>query len=517
MRPRLAVFLVMSLAACGTEHDHLDRAEAALAAAPVGLSLHFRDGAPVRPLALPFEAPRFAQEIDVIASVVTPTDEGITPVTREGDLAGLDWDGIAFVEEDWRQEVDGTWTRQRFYRGAKWMTAPSVFHVVALDASGAAIGEPIVAHAGEDGAWKPSDDTFVRRFVGRQTARGCQAQGDCTNVAQFQAQALVQLRVALAAEQRAVAIPAAATALALVWTADPQRRRIVPVTRTTSPLAPGFQIELAAITPPANGSYYQPGDAVSFRITLRDGAGNRLHPEGALPTYGQFLRGEVASGIHYYDGFRVEPTLYYAQKHREAMLMIGLVGPTSDLVVPRATIDAFQLFLPQATTAEASVDGFTGIAAIVPSGAIVFGGLFDPAAWEAPVSDRVDFVIPDTAEPGTYVVSAKARREFGGEALNRATTTTIQIGTATPSTYVAKTGNCGTCHTGPTRLGVVGHGFTDRRACVTCHAPLSFEPDNALDNRIHMIHDRSNRFPGDMHACSTCHLVPPSGPGLGIR
>ena len=116
--------------------------------------------------------------------------------------------------------------------------------------------------------------------------------------------------------------------------------------------------------------------------------------------------------------------------------------------------------------------------------------------------------------PGTYVVARipALRRDFGGEALNRATTATVQIGQSAPTTFTAQTGKCENCHTGPSAFAKILHGGTDRRSCFACHASLEFEPDAALDIRVHMVHDRSNRFPADINTCATCHLVPPGGP-----
>jgi hypothetical protein len=510
---------VIALTACHADTGARESASHASAApSPVGLSLLFVNGElDVPAIDLPFDAPRYFQELDIIATVDTATDEGILPVTHEGDLASLDWQGAHMVEEDWRQDLDGTWIRQRFYRGAAWMEMASVVHAFPVDDAGEPVGAPILARMGRDDHWSESDDGFVRRFFARQYVTGCQAEGDCSNATSFRAQALVQFRVALHASQRARPIPAEATALSIVWTAQPARQRVVPLTRSSGPYGPGLELQLSEVSEPANGAFYAPGEHVTFQVTMRDGEGNRLHPQGSLPTYGQFVRGEVESGLRYYDGFRLQPTLFYALKHREGLMAVGLVGPTDAIRVPRSTVDAAELLLPQATTASVSEDGYTGLAAMIPPGLVVFGGAVEPALWEMPVSDLVTFTIPEDALPGTYVASLKARRDHGGEALNRGATTDIQVGTPDTSVYVPRTGACGSCHSNGAELALVGHGFADRRVCVTCHAPLSFEPDNGLDTRMHWIHDRSRRFSGDMQDCAQCHLEPPSGPASGLR
>jgi NAD(P)-dependent dehydrogenase (short-subunit alcohol dehydrogenase family) len=47
------------------------------------------------------------------------------------------------------------------------------------------------------------------------------------------------------------------------------------------------------------------------------------------------------------------------------------------------------------------------------------------------------------------------------------------------------------------------------------HASLSFEPDNALDWRVHSIHSRSERFPAEFKNCTVCHVTAPNGPARG--
>src|SRR5262249_14019723 len=191
-------------------------------------------------------------------------------------------------------------------------------------------------------------------------------------------------------------------------------------------LAQGPESSPARVGAPANGSHYVPGEVASFRVTFRDGQGNCLHPPGHLPTYGQFLRGEITSGLRYHD-FSLSPTLYYALKHRESNLETALTGPTDKLRTPQSIIGPEQLPFPQQTSATVAEDGFSSVVQTVPQTPILLGGLVDPSIWDSPVSDIITFTIPNDALPGTYVAAIKARREFGGEALNRATTAEIQV------------------------------------------------------------------------------------------
>jgi hypothetical protein len=491
---------------------------ARLASTPIGLSLFFSDGA-MAPLTLVGDAPRYLQEIDVIATVPSATDDGIDPVIAQGDLSRLDWTGVHQVDEDWRPSGDGTFMRQRFYRGARWMDGPSSFKVFPANDAGEIFDDPLVLQAGEDDRLQPSNDAFVRRFVARQIATGCPAVGDCTGAA-FTAQGLVQLRHALKADERATTLPANTRQLVLKWSEDPQAARRVDVSHVpadSAPFAYGFEVQITPVGTPAAGDFYVPGEVATFRLTFRDGAGTLLYPPGSLPTYGQFFRGEVTSGLRYFDNFRLSPTTFYALKHRESNMIATLSGPTDQLKVPLGVVGLDQLFAPAINVATVGLDGYSALAAGVPPFGVTFGGLFFPPLWETPVSDLVSFTIPADARPGTYVAAIKARRDYGGEALNRGATTTIQVGSPTPTTYTLKTIPCTTCHTGPSALARINHGLDDRRACFACHGALVVEPDTALDIRVHMVHDRSRRFPGDVNNCLTCHLSTPAGPARGVQ
>ena len=486
---------------------------------PVGLSLFFQNGQ-MPPITLVGAVQRYLSEIDITATAApSSVDNGIQPLITNSEFSGLDWTGIHMVEEDWRPPGDGTFTRQRFYRGANWMEQLSFFLLIPEDSQGRPVGAPLFANAGTDDKWSPSDDGFVRRFVVRQIATGCPAVGNCTG-ARFSVQGLVQWRHNLHADDRSLTISDNASQLALIWSQDLPHPRTVAVSHASDsafPFGYGFLIALNTVNAPANGSFYTRGETVTFQATFMDGQGRRLFALGSLPTYSQFVNGQVPAGLRYYDGFRLSPTMYYALKHRESNLLVTLSGPASQLRTPHTTVDISQFFAPgQIPAATVANDGFSDAVEGIPPFGVLFGGVFNPALWNTPVSDQVTFTIPSDALPGTYVAAIKARREFGGEALNRGATVQIQVGTANATSYASTTGNCEMCHTGASAIGSVLHGLSDRRACFSCHASLSFEPDNALDIRVHAIHDRSERFPADIRNCALCHLTPPTGPARGL-
>jgi hypothetical protein len=522
MRSRQLLMVLMTgagVGGCGADAgEPLAELEQAAHAAPtpIGLSLRFVNGQ-AAPLTLLGDASRFLQEIDLSEAVPSASDEGIAPLIQESAFAELDWSGIAQVEEQWIPGLDGTLTRERYFRGAQWMNEPSQLKVVAVDASGTEVGKPWLAHAGRDDKQQPGDDDFVRRFVARQSAFGCAAVGDCTG-ASFVSEALVQLRDALDPNDGDHRVPASAAALRLTWNRLPSASYEVPVARQSAWGVPayGFDVSLEAVGSPANHHYYVPGEQVSLRVTFRDGEGQRLHPLGQLPSYGEFVAGQVQSGLRYLD-LSLQTRLYYALKHRESNLLAVLSGPTNKLKTPTTVVDPNAFFGPQVPFATVAVDGFTAVGQTVPPAGVIFGGFVDPSLWSLPVSDILTFSIPTDAEPGTYVAAIKARRDYAGEALNRGATLDIQVGQSQPSSFTAKT-TCTSCHSEQrgTSFDRILHGIADRRACFGCHASLGIEIDNALDIRVHTIHDRSHRFAGDVAQCSTCHVVPTTGPVRGV-
>ncbi|HTV21817.1 MAG TPA: hypothetical protein VMG12_24175 [Polyangiaceae bacterium] len=483
---------------------------------PVGLSLFWSNGV-ASPKTLVGLTPRFIQELDIVESVPSSVDNGIAPLITGSGLSALNWTGVAQVEEIWVPSLDGTFTRERYYRNAQWMNAASVFTLQAIGPNGATLGDPWVVRAGRDDFQGPANDLFIRRFDARQLALGCASVGDCSG-ASFVAEALVQVRGALHPVLDSRIVPPRTASLRLSWNRLPSTSFSVDVERIAQNEAEfdaGFSVELDPASAPANGNYYEPGETVSFRLSFLDGSGQRLHPVGSLPTYEEFVTGQVTSGLRYLD-LSLLTRLYYSLKHRESNLFVVLSGPTDQLRTPQTVVDPTLFFGPQVPFATTAVDGFSAVGQTVPPAGIVFGGLGDPSLWALPVSDVVTFTIPEDAEPGTYVAAIKARRDFAGEALNRGDTLEIQVGQTTPTVFTPST-TCTSCHSGArTGFDTLLHGVDDRQACFGCHASLGIEFDNALDIRVHAVHDRSNRFDADIHDCGVCHLTPPTGPQRGV-
>ena len=102
----------------------------------IGLSLFFQNSQmPV--INLVGNHPRYLSEVDITATTPpSAVDAGIQPLITSSEFSVLDWTGVQMVEEKWAPPGNGTYTRQRFYRGAAWMEQPSVFLVFPEDNRG---------------------------------------------------------------------------------------------------------------------------------------------------------------------------------------------------------------------------------------------------------------------------------------------------------------------------------------------------------------------------------------------
>lgn len=479
----------------------------------LGLSLKIDNGS-AQQLELVGNAKRYVQELDFTSSAATPDDQGIDPIIDDGDFAGLDWSGVEAADEEWRPDGAGGFTRQVFYRGAAWMEQPGFIMVFQRKANGSLQPElPWIVLTGSDDLLSPLDTEFVRRFNARQITTGCVAVGDCSTATGYIAQGLMQLRDAQWPAIGDQKVKHNTASLLVVWSADPFNPRVVPIqhlNQNDADFEQGFAIDFDVLTPPDNGQYYMPGDAITFKLKFKDGQGNLLH-EGELPTYADFLDGGTDSGLRYLD-LSINPTLFYALKHREGNMIFTMAGPSDALQVTDYTIPLFAFFGPQIQGAFSDLHGFSSVSTGVPSFAISLGGMFDPTLWDTPVSDEVVLTVPDDALPGTWVVAVKGRRDYAGEAINTGAVKRIQVGTTEITHWEATTGNCNSCHTGQRALGKILHGLSDRESCLAgCHSAIEFEPDSALDYRVHFVHTRSDRYPADPDDCSTCHFEEPEG------
>jgi hypothetical protein len=468
---------------------------------PVGLAIEVDNG-----VAAPLQVKRgqtfYLNQIDLRASTTATVDEGVSGLLTRGDLANLAWSHIGREEQEFvlLPNADGTFTRRTFFRGADWMNDRSTFRLEQVDRIGRTIGSTIVVEA-----------FFTSRFRAVQWTRDCRTATDCTGAKAFEEEALVELRNAMHPEQTFTIEPGT-TALRLHWSLRPGRPYTIPLTQVASPpFSYGFSIDVDAVTPPRPGGSYAPGSDITFRITLKDRAGKRLHSPGALPSYNEVVFGPNAAGIQYYRAFFDPTTTYWRRKHRERMLMAEFIGPAQNAQPIRSVIDLDKFLNADDVqiTGTFAQDGVYAEFHTFPTAHDLFGGAFDPAhaKWAAPVSDTWTHHIPADAPSGTYYLNVKGRRTYLGEDIPFSRTVEIQVGSSQVTQPALTTGNCGACHSGSSSLGKINHANADRGTCAGCHAPLGFELEGPIYVRTHFIHSRSHRFDAPLDRCVTCHFT----------
>jgi hypothetical protein len=482
----------------------------------VGLALEVANGVGA-PVHLRRGQRFYLDQLDVRAAIPATVDEGVDGLRTRGDFAGLPWQGVRQVDEEpvLLSNPDGTFTRRRFFRDAAWMSRRSTLTLEQLDDRGHALAPAVRVDLGTDTRRRERDSFFIRRLRAIQWTYDCASPTQCAGATRFEEEALLEVREATRPED-AFALHPRTAALRLRWSLRPGAPYLVPVTQIAQPTyAYGFRIDLAAVTPPRADGTYPPGSPITFRLTLRDGAGNRLHPQGSLPTYNQVRLGLDATGIQYYRAFFDPTTTYWRRKHRERMLMAELLGPAQHTQPLRSIID-LDAFLDESidvqTTATLAADGMHAEFRTFPTANDLFGGAFDPAgaAWNNPVPDEWTHTIPADAPPGTYYVNVKGRRVYLGEDRPASTTLEIQVGTPQRTEPVLTTGPCDTCHSGAGALDRVLHANANRATCHGCHVPLGFELEGPISVRTHFIHSRSRRFDAPLARCASCHLTPAS-------
>lgn len=474
---------------------------------PVGLALDIEDG-----VAVPLKARKnqtfYINQIDMRAHIETTVDEGVAGLaTTANDFQRLDWRGINDVDQSfvYLPNADGTFTRRRFFREARWMNDPSAFVITQVDSRGRLRGVPIVVDTGLLDLRTGIDSFFTRRLRAIQWTNDCASKTDCSTAHSFEEEALVELRYANGA-QPGFQLDSATTALRVTWTAN-GKTYTVPVEQIANPEWDyGFGISLNVPTPKHPDGTYHAGDTITVQWTLADGSGKRLHPVGSMPTLVDYLTDNDPAGIDYWDQAERTAT-YYRRKHKEKQMTVAITGPVQDSQPIRDTLDLITAIVTSpdgsVTPATPSAQGFYGAAHSVPSWATMIGLV--PA--DSPVADSVSFTIPTDAKPGTYKIAMKARRSYLGEELPRATTLAIQVGTTQVTHKTLDTGNCGSCHQGGGDFSRVSHAFSpaDRDVCSTCHAPLAFEPEGPIAVRVHFVHSRSGRLDASPGQCNLCH------------
>ncbi len=512
----LLASLTSLMVACGPQEElstsagFSKQAQAVEAAASrgrvIGVALEVEDGEGL-PLRVRAGQSFYINQIDLRAAINATRDEGVDGLRMVGDFANLGWGGVRAVEHEFEllPGAEG-YKRRRFYRDAAWMNVPSHFTVEPVDAQGNLTGEAIHLNAGSNDTRRDSDDFFIRRFRAIQWTYDCVAIDNCTGADNFMEEALVELRHARTpAKGKLVTLRPATAALRLRWSLRPGAAYTIPVEQVANPAYDyGFSIDVTTLTPPRADGTYAPGANISFQLTLKDGTGNRLHPQGSLPTYNEVVFGQNAPGIQYYRSFFDPSATYYRRKHRERMLMTQIIGPAQNIQPIRSIIELGDFLDPNEdlqTPGTLERDNVFSQVQTFPPGNDLFGG-----NWNAPVSDTWTYRLPENALPGTYLVTVKGRRTYLGEDVPYSRTFEIQVGTSTRTHAPLTTGPCNSCHSKGGELTEVLHGNDNRAACNGCHAPLGFELEGPIFVRVHFIHSRSDRVDANKATCSNCHL-----------
>jgi hypothetical protein len=476
---------------------------------PIGLALQIEGGVG-QPLKVRAGQTFFVNQIDMRASLDVGVDEGVSGLAASGDFSTVNWNGVEMADQSAEDTPgpDGTYTNRRFYRHAAWMDKKSSFTVLQVDGSGHPTATPTVVSAGADDKQRDADGFFVRRMRAIQWTFGCSSRSNCAGSHAFQEEALVELRDSLHPEATFKIEPTTA-ALRVVWSQNPTKTYAIPVQQVASPaLDYGFTIDLFPVTAPQANGTYPIGSDITFRLQLRDGAGNPLHPADSLPSFSSVSFGGDTSGIQYWRGFFEPFATYYRRKHLERHLMNQLIGPAQKVGPVRSVLDLTTDIGPDDTVHAASPerDGLLGLAHELPSFGVMFGGTVYPPLWDLPVPTTFTYHIPANAEPGTYLVTQKGRRVYLGQDIPAAKTIEIQVGTVQHSEVVLSTGGCVSCHNANSAFSLVNHGNSNRGACTACHAPLTFELEGPVYVRTHFLHSRSNRFDDKVQRCANCHL-----------
>jgi hypothetical protein len=478
----------------------------------VALALEVADGAGV-PLKVKKGQRFYLNQLDVRAAIASTVDEGVAGLADSGEFASVPWQGVTKADEAFvgLPNALGQFERRRFYRDARWMEIPSTFTITQLDAHGQPTSTPITANAGSDDRRRDSDAFFARRFRAIQYTKDCVSKSSCAGATNFEEEALIELRYAMS-EDRSFRIDKDTTAISVKWSLKPGAPWSIPVTQIANPpYAYGFKVDVNAETAPRADGTYAPGTDITFRVTLRDGKGTRLHPVGSMPSYNEVIFGENPAGIQYYRAFFDPTTTYYRRKHQERNFISTIIGPMQNVQPIRSIVELGVFLDPNIDVQDIGTiqrDGVFAQFRLFPTGVDLFGAAFDPthAGWAKPVPDTWVYNIPADAVPGTYTITTKVRRTYLGEDIPFTSNVEIQVGTNTHTEATLTTGPCNTCHSGGSALKNILHANDNRAACNGCHAPLGFELEGPIYVRTHFIHSRSDRLDAPLTQCNKCHL-----------
>ncbi|MBX7096694.1 MAG: hypothetical protein K1X89_03190 [Myxococcaceae bacterium] len=451
-------------------------------------------------------------------------------ITRKSLFNDLDWRGLGVQHDDFLEAGGsplGTYEKRVTYGGANWMNAlDDEFLVELVDGDGNVRSSqsyrrldflaqnPIAQHTRVTWSISP---VGAPKFPGDLTLHQAPAGGpNDAPVGPPTSTTMVRIELATQAHpEKVVNVPAGLSgdgAFRVSWSQLPNRTFLFPVRFTAPETLPpscygaddtkvpctfGIQPKVTFSTP-ANGEFYVPGESFEVTAAALDGAGNRLHPADALPSWNEYARGQ-SNGLMYFNLF---PLVAYGEV--DSIAGLALTGPTQNMRFSYTRGGRDQLFLADFALGGAD----SGRAMVVfPTPAAAVGALV--GGRDAPVPTHYRFTVPADAPAGTYLVELKLHRQFLGERVTKATPFYFQVGQAERTRFPGRVGNCQLCHRGPLSLDNVRHGLPVDfiEGCKTCHNI----DDNAGSRSvevIHEIHMSSTKFTARQKSdCSLCHLT----------
>ncbi len=222
----------------------------------------------------------------------------------------------------------------------------------------------------------------------------------------------------------------------------------------------GFGLDVTPVTAPAANGTYSAGQAITFRVTLKDGAGTRLHPVGVMPSYQDYLAG-LESGITYYRFFQEPYATYYRRKHKEHHLLVAVSGPVQD-IKPIYNITDLNADLDpttgQVNSAQPVRDSFYGrpgkSTPAVPAATPPW-----PARLGRPGRRHHDLQRSGHRQAGHLPRGHQGPPRKSSAQVPTSKVINIQIGTTQVGQPSLNTGPCNSCHTGGSALSRVNHGL----------------------------------------------------------
>jgi hypothetical protein len=242
---------------------------------------------------------------------------------------------------------------------------------------------------------------------------------------------------------------------------------------------------------PENGKFFKPGETVSLYMRIRDGSGNLLHPLDSLPSYSDYMN-QKSNGIQY-----ANSPHFITLLERDSTSSLKVAGPIhmlktqTDVSVP-----------PQYFVYPRQYGGSVSVQPIVPG---LAARELVPGLTEMRWPTRHPVLLPQDAEPGTYLATMVVHRYERGERVSRTATAQFQVGHESVGEYPGQVGNCQICHRGVLSLENVRHGMAvdHVEGCKSCHQNTG---TNWARN-VHRLHAFSEKFPLKRNDCRTCHLT----------